>query len=290
MASYRIILPLVVALAVLGGCVKTKPEPPAVLDTTTEMGWVEKGKFNPVGPFEEGLRTGYAELGSEYFLDKSRRSIEGRGVRPDHPHTRRLPPESIVGVHDGYDRMIRVLNLGGAKLAPGEAATMQVSFDCWIDSLERFGSAGSFCGDAFWDALGSVEATCQQVLDDRCQIKVAAPPPAPREPQQFIVFFDFDSADLTIDALQILASAAEYVRAGGMSRIEVIGHTDTSGSASYNDALSQRRAEAVRAELVGQGIIRDAIGIDWRGESEPLIETGDGIREPQNRRAEIVIR
>ena len=68
------------------------------------------------------------------------------------------------------------------------------------------------------------------------------------------------------------------------------GHADRSGSAQYNQRLSQRRADVVAAELVRNGVNRSDIGVSAYGESRPLVPTADGVREPQNRRVEIVLR
>jgi OOP family OmpA-OmpF porin len=113
-----------------------------------------------------------------------------------------------------------------------------------------------------------------------------APPPAP---QEYLVFFDWDSAVLTPEARDIVRNAAENARAGGVSRIVVTGHTDTSGPADYNMGLSQRRAEAVAQELVSLGVNQQEIAVNAEGETNPLVPTGDGVREPQNRRVEIVL-
>ncbi|HEY8611038.1 MAG TPA: OmpA family protein, partial [Roseomonas sp.] len=74
------------------------------------------------------------------------------------------------------------------------------------------------------------------------------------------------------------------------TRIEVAGHADRSGTPQYNQRLSQRRAEAVAAELARRGISRPQMSIQACGESRPLVPTADGVREPQNRRVEIVLR
>jgi outer membrane protein OmpA-like peptidoglycan-associated protein len=76
-------------------------------------------------------------------------------------------------------------------------------------------------------------------------------------------------------------------RQSGMVRIVVTGHTDTVGSQAYNQALSERRAEAVRAEMVRLGMNAADIMTVGRSFSEPLVPTGPGVREPQNRRAVI---
>ena len=83
--------------------------------------------------------------------------------------------------------------------------------------------------------------------------------------------------------------AAQAAKAGNKTRLELTGHTDRSGSDQYNLALSLRRGEAVKQALIAQGIPANAISIIGRGESQPLVPTADGVREPQNRRVEIVL-
>ncbi len=107
--------------------------------------------------------------------------------------------------------------------------------------------------------------------------------------RSYLVFFDFDSSRLTPEARQIVASAAADALQGKTTRIDVTGHTDRSGSDRYNQALSVRRAEAVRRELVADGVADSLIVTRGVGESDPLVPTADGVREPQNRRVEIVI-
>ena len=104
------------------------------------------------------------------------------------------------------------------------------------------------------------------------------------------MFFDWDRADLTARAREIIGEAAQNARRVSSTRIEVAGHADTSGTPQYNQRLSQRRAEAVASELVSRGVGRNEIVVTSFGESRPLVPTGDGVREPQNRRVEIVLR
>lgn len=117
-----------------------------------------------------------------------------------------------------------------------------------------------------------------------------APAAAPAPARTYLVFFDFDRADLTDRARQIIAEAAQNSSRVGATRIEVAGHADRSGSPQYNQRLSQRRADAVAAELTRLGVARSAITVQAFGESRPLVPTADGVREPQNRRVEIVLR
>jgi opacity protein-like surface antigen len=116
----------------------------------------------------------------------------------------------------------------------------------------------------------------------------AAPAPAPA--RSYLVFFDWDKATLTPRAQQIIKEAADNSTKVKFTQIEVNGYTDTSGTPQYNQGLSMRRAQAVAAELVKDGVPQAAISIQGFGETHLLVPTGPGVREPQNRRVEIIIR
>jgi OmpA-OmpF porin, OOP family len=116
---------------------------------------------------------------------------------------------------------------------------------------------------------------------------IAMPAPAPA--RSYLVFFDWDKADLTDRARQIIADAASNSTKVQYTRLEVNGYTDTSGSPQYNQGLSVRRAQVAAAELVKDGVPKSAIAIQGFGETHPLVPTGANVREPQNRRVEIVI-
>ena len=117
-------------------------------------------------------------------------------------------------------------------------------------------------------------------------VAAAAPVAAART---FLVFFDWSKADLTDRARQIIGEAAS-ARGQGVTRIEVNGFTDRSGPADYNMQLSIRRANAVAAELVRRGVPRNEIVTRGFGEENNLVPTADGVREPQNRRVEIILK
>jgi hypothetical protein len=88
-------------------------------------------------------------------------------------------------------------------------------------------------------------------------------------------------------APNIIGLAANAARQSGSCKITVTGHTDTSGSQAYNENLSQRRAQNVAAALVSDGIAQGEIVVQWRGEAQPLVPTGDAVKEAQNRRVTI---
>ena len=105
--------------------------------------------------------------------------------------------------------------------------------------------------------------------------------------RNFIVFFDFDKSNLSPEAQQVVQQAVQTARMGNFVRITVTGHTDTVGSMAYNQGLSERRAGSVKDEMVREGIPANEITTVGRNFSDPLVPTGPGVREPQNRRAVI---
>jgi OmpA-OmpF porin, OOP family len=112
-------------------------------------------------------------------------------------------------------------------------------------------------------------------------------PPAAVTPGPFLVFFDWDKSLITAEAAAILDRAAEQYAATGQTSVVLAGHADRSGTEEYNIRLSQRRADAVKAYLVTKGVPDTAATTEAFGETRPLVETADGVREPQNRRVEI---
>ena len=130
-------------------------------------------------------------------------------------------------------------------------------------------------------------------------MKFGAPPPAPPPPappapppppthQVYLVFFDWDKYNITPEGQQIIQLAANQYRSGGRVTLQVTGYTDTSGSAGYNQRLSERRANAVAAALERLGVPRSDMVVAGRGENDLRVPTPHGVREPQNRRVEIV--
>ena len=117
-----------------------------------------------------------------------------------------------------------------------------------------------------------------------------APVPATTPARTYLVFFDWDRADLTDRARQIIAEAASASTHVSYTKIEVQGNADRSGTPAYNLGLSKRRAETVAAELVRRGVPRTAIDIQAFGDTRPLVPTAPGVREPQNRRVAIILR
>ena len=118
-----------------------------------------------------------------------------------------------------------------------------------------------------------------------------APAAMPAKPLAgpFVVYFDFDSFDLSATGEAVIKEAAEAAKSGGAGKVVVTGHTDTRGDAAYNEGLSRARASAVRNALIVEGLTRDQVERSGAGETFPDKSTGDGVKEPLNRRVVITL-
>ncbi|MGH8658291.1 MAG: OmpA family protein [Gammaproteobacteria bacterium] len=207
----------------------------------------------------------------------------GQSPAPDQVELRQpfLKGKYVSELSEARQRLVSALDQTGRAKAPEDAARAQSSYDCWLEQASEDLQPEDInaCKQAFMDAIAKVEAALVEVAPE-----VAAPPP-----ENYLVFFDLDKADVTPEGMSIVESAAADANEKPFTRIVVFGHTDTSGSDQHNMDLSQRRAKAVKSALTELGVQADTIETEALGETQPLVPTGDGIREPQNRRVEIVI-
>jgi outer membrane protein OmpA-like peptidoglycan-associated protein len=106
---------------------------------------------------------------------------------------------------------------------------------------------------------------------------------------EFVVYFEWDRSNLNQAAIETIDAAIARAAGCDVARVVVTGHSDTSGSPTYNAALSERRASVVSDALVSRRIPAGAIYADGRGETDLARATRDGVREPLNRRTAITI-
>jgi outer membrane protein OmpA-like peptidoglycan-associated protein len=118
-----------------------------------------------------------------------------------------------------------------------------------------------------------------------------APPPAAicTQPVVGLVYFDWNSAVPNAEAVQAVDAVVGNNGNCKWYGLIVTGHTDRSGSDSYNVRLSEARASAVASMLESKGVERVQMRISGRGENENRLPTDDGVREAQNRRVEITV-
>ena len=176
---------------------------------------------------------------------------------------------------------------------PDDTARAQVQFDCWMlnSYIAAQAAASQACHRAFDNAVLKLNNDLRPgplpVSAPPVAAPIAAPVASAAPVNDYTVYFGFDSWTLSAEALSTITDAVNLARTGGQSRITIVGHADTSGSADYNQGLSERRANVVEETMVQMGARREAITISGVGEKDLAVQTGDGVREPKNRRAVI---
>ncbi|MDP3539695.1 MAG: OmpA family protein [Azonexus sp.] len=112
----------------------------------------------------------------------------------------------------------------------------------------------------------------------------------PMRPNSYILYFEPGGNVLTPESQAVLARMQQEIVERAAAEVMVIGHTDRVGSEQGNDALSKKRAEAVRNLLIDAGVAAEKLEAVGRGERDPLVATEDEVDEPKNRRVEINLR
>ena len=232
------------------------------------------------------------ERDGQTYAQRAQAAQQGTPTAPDQVELRQpfLKDKYISELSQSRTRLVTALDKTGRTDVPEVAARAQSSYDCWIEQASEDLQPEDInaCKNSFMTAIAAVEAAATKVVTEEV-VPPAAAVPAESYPEKFLVFFDFDRATVTSEGLAVVESANAAANGKPFKHIIATGHADKSGGDSYNMALSQRRANAVKSALGKQGLSADSIETAARGESEPLVPTDDGIREPQNRRVEIVI-
>ena len=214
---------------------------------------------------------------AEAFATKALIAAKGVEVEPE-------PADSNTVPGAMRDRLIRALSEGRNRY-PTDAARAQADFDCWMlnGSVDSQRAAAEQCRVSLNGTLARLEQ------DLRPRANALPPAQVAAASSDYSVYFDFDSWTLGGEQLTTLQQAISTARAGRQSRITIVGHTDTSGSAPYNQQLSLKRANVVAETLVDMGARREAIQTSGVGESDLAVQTADGVKEAKNRRAVVTL-
>jgi OOP family OmpA-OmpF porin len=233
---------------------------------------------------DERDATTYARRGADAAASKptSPETVDQRAFLKDHYRS---------DLTQGRERLMGAFDGGGRDNAPAAAARAQTSFECWLEQASEDLQPDDIaaCRQAFETAVAEVEAAVP-APEPVAEVPPPPPPPAPVPTQEpYVIGFGLDEATLDAEARALVTQIKADTDAAPATRIMVVGHASRSGSAEHNMRLSQRRAEAVKASLVDSNVQAASIETEARGETDTLVKTGDGVREPRNRRVEVTI-
>jgi OOP family OmpA-OmpF porin len=266
---------------------KTRPSgSPFTAALQQEYLWLADAEYG-AGDLSDTLS--YAGLGG--------RAAAGEDVMPADPEAWGLNAESALTLDDAKEAeasLVALFAAGGKAKAPVSTGRAQVAFDCMVREscpLETHPAVAG-CRDRFWNAIRDAnalmkpKAMAQPAPEPEPAPKPVAAPPA----LDYLVYFDFDSSDIRADSAAILDRVSGVIKDFDMSRVSLVGHADRAGASTYNQRLSERRAQSVRAYLEALGISSSLIAATGLGEDDPRLPTPDGVREQENRRVEIRLR
>lgn len=284
-------LVLASGLVLLGGC--------TMFDTYSEVDALNEAKA--VGsPFTQALSNEYKTYSNNqldeamdypdalHFARKGLAAAAGEAVMPEPVSDWNLTEQHIKELGAARGRLIVTFDLGAREIAPATAALAQAKFDCWIEQQEENWKTETDvpCKTDFHNAITELEGLVQQAPQPVEPVAEEPPPMVPEE-AMYLVFFNWDSSDLSSGAKSVLDAVATEIAKNPPSKVHVHGHADTSGAADYNKKLAFKRANAVRDALIERGVAAEIISADSRGEEELLVKTDDDVREPANRRVNI---
>jgi len=227
------------------------------------------------------------------YADKSLASAAGEPPTPDDMNSRSIDGEANrVELRDARRSLITALDNGAASITPQNAASAQANFDCWVEQQEEGWQLDDIaaCKDGFWTAMKATDLAmapkpAETAMAQPAAVVAPSSPEKPAMPETAIyqVFFEWDKATMTPEGFKAIDEV--MTRLGGTNHtVELLGHTDTSGTEAYNMQLSEARAETVKRQLIARGVSPDSITTRWIGETgTQRVATADGVRESRNR-------
>lgn len=239
--------------------------------------------------FEENQMRDYDS--AAFYADKGLRAIRGGEIKPEQPEDWGVwSEETLRDLKGARQHLLHHVKIGAPTRHPIITARAMVSYDCWVEQKDE-NFQPKHIADCRNDFLLNMAK-----LDSLEPQPVAKPEAEPKKemaavlpPRDYLVFFDFNSAELKSSAMDVLQQAAGDARQANTRVFELIGHADRVGSPSYNQMLSQKRARAVQQALLDMGFSKYNIIIRAEGESDPAVKTGDGVREERNRRVRVQV-
>jgi len=249
------------------------------------------------------------ELDASYFAKKGIKARSNENVYPEMLNNWSIDNKHFDHINKKRLEITKILNSERAKNFPTLSARTQLGFDCWLEQLEEAWQINDIqkCYNMMNSSLitlknpninhnkAIVANTHKNELAINNQdkeiknIKEITKIENSEDKLKFEIYFEHDSYQLKQKTKNVINNIYNKYLFNKEILIEVIGHTDRSGSENYNIILSKLRANSVKKYLLSKGISEFNIGVYYFGEKKPKIATKDGVKEKINRRVEIFI-
>ncbi|MDA0228958.1 MAG: OmpA family protein [Proteobacteria bacterium] len=232
---------------------------------------------------------------SDIFAERAVASASGNAPDPLTLDNWDIPEANMDELSKARDRLVSALDASGRTKAPGSAAHAQVMFDCWVEEQHENIQPEDIaaCRNGYYGAIVAVEGALRVAPEPMAaEEPMPEPMPAPEVEMpstHYVIYFDFDSAEISKDATGTLGDAVAATRQMKYNNVTVMAHTDRAGDMGYNQDLAQERALAAIDTMRRFGGVNLNINIKNFGENQPAAKTVDGVKEGRNRRVEIFL-
>lgn len=232
--------------------------------------------------FAESEARQYDWASSQYFADKGLAVTYGHDVEPEDFSNWRIGEEFVQELANARIQLLAVLTPEHKANQPKLTARALFFHDCWMEQQQEAWQDDDItsCREGFYHAVRTLHGAPAEPEEDATPLIFSS---------SYLLFFEWDKWAVTPEGLKVVESAAQDLKDSKETNYEVVlnGHADRSGNVEYNLRLSQKRAEAVKAELIKRGVPDARIRYFAFGESDNRIPTADHARERANRRVEI---
>ena len=242
----------------------------------------------------EGEYAEYDYSRSDLFAERAVASAGGDAPDPVTLDNWDIPEANVEELSNARERLLSALDASGRTKAPGSAAHAQVMFDCWVEEQHENIQPEDIaaCRSGFYGAIVAVEGALRVAPEPMVEEPEPEPMPATEVEMpsaHYVIYFDFDSAELSKDASGTIGDAVAATRQMKYTNVTVSAHTDRAGDMGYNQDLAQERALATVDKIRRFGGVNLNINIKNFGENQPAAKTVDGVKEGRNRRVEIFL-
>ncbi len=280
-----LLLPLLVACASLDELKRVEPKGSAYSIALA----------NQYKEFSQSEAEQYDWADSQYFAEKGLRAAYNQTVTPEEIANWDLPQDVLPTLQDARAQLITALTPEAQSAKPDLAAEAVFNYDCWLEQQEENWQSADIaaCRDGFYEALDKLteQPKPETAITPVVEKNSFTPTTNPSEQisTSYVIFFGLNSTAITKEGDSVVSDVYDELSDDTSYNIRLDGYADRSGKEPYNKALSERRAIAVKERLMKKGLTKGKIIITAHGETTPLIETDDGIKEKANRRVEIFI-
>jgi OOP family OmpA-OmpF porin len=231
---------------------------------------------------------------AEHFAKKALMAASNQPTEPEQASFRKdIKGVERVELDEARSKLLVFLSEDNKKTLPNETSSAQFFYDCWVEEQEEGWQTENikFCKDHHIAAMLQLENQLEEVSPSSYEqpivdnsigvdksVEVASHIPT------YTLHFDLNRYNIDLENYQILQQAVDTINSNGLSKVDVQGYADRTGTEEYNNWLSNKRAEVVADALVKLGVKRDSLYINSFGKHHLAVETAEGVVERLNRR------